>query len=72
MARKLRDRQKERRRTAGAALRKAGYVPIPRWWVLPDELDVIYRMAHNHEKHVSEIRCRALGIRKGDDDAHYD
>ena len=25
------------------ALRKAGFVKIPAWWVLPDELEVIHR-----------------------------
>ena len=38
------------------ALRKAGYLPLPRWWVRPDELDVIRRMAHNHQDHVTDIK----------------
>jgi len=39
------------------ALRKAGFVPIPRWWVKRDELDVIHRIAHNHADRVNEIRA---------------
>lgn len=40
------------------ALRAAGFVRIPAWWVTPDELEVIHRMAHNHEEIVTEIRNR--------------
>ena len=40
------------------ALRKAGYVRIPAWWVLPDELEVIRRMAHKHASHITEIRLK--------------
>lgn len=54
-------RQKDRRDRAAKALRAAGYVPIPRWWVTPDELDVISRMARNHDEHVNEIRGQAIG-----------
>jgi hypothetical protein len=39
-----------------AELRRRGYVPIPRWWVTPDELEVIRRMAHNHEDEIAEVR----------------
>lgn len=39
-----------------AALRAAGFVRIPAWWVTPDELEVIHRMAHNHEDIVVAIR----------------
>jgi len=61
---KHREHQKERRAVSAEALREAGYVPIPRWWVTPDELDVIARMAHNHDQHVNEIRSRVLGREK--------
>lgn len=42
------------------ALRKAGFIPLPRWWVTQEELSVIHRMAHNHEDEVNRIRkeCR--------------
>lgn len=43
------------------ALRKAGFLPIPRWWVKQDELDVIHRIAHNHAEHVNEIRAQCRG-----------
>ena len=38
------------------ALRAAGFVRIPDWWVRPEELEVIYRMAHNHEHEINRIR----------------
>lgn len=38
------------------ALRAAGFVPLPRWWVTQDELSVIHRMAHNHEDEITRIR----------------
>lgn len=38
------------------ALRKAGFSPIPRWWVTQDQLDVIRRMALGNEGVVTEIR----------------
>jgi hypothetical protein len=38
------------------ALRKAGFVPLPRWWVTQDELSAIHRMAHNHESEITRIR----------------
>ena len=41
------------------ALRKAGYVRLPAWWVRPEELDVIHRMAHNHEYEINRIRQEA-------------
>lgn len=41
------------------ALREAGFVPVPRWWVRPEELDVIGRIARNHEHTVTEIRNKA-------------
>ncbi len=38
------------------ALRKAGFVRLPAWWVTRDELEVIHHMAHNHEAEVNRIR----------------
>jgi len=40
------------------ALRAAGFVRIPAWWVTPDELEVIHRMAHNHQSEVNRIRAK--------------
>lgn len=47
------------------AIRRAGYVRIPAWWVLPDELEAIHRIAHNHEEEIKRIRQQARGKRKG-------
>ena len=43
------------------ALRKAGYVRIPAWWVLPDELEAIHRMANKHASRITEIRLKQRG-----------
>jgi len=53
-------RRKDRRDHSAQALRAAGYVPLPRWWVLPEEMEVIHRMAHNHEDEVNRIRGEAI------------
>lgn len=41
------------------ALRRAGFVPLPRWWVTQDQLEVIHRMAHGNKDVVNEIRAKA-------------
>ena len=46
---------------AAKALREAGYRPLPRWWVLADELDAIHRVAQKHEAEVRRIRNEAKG-----------
>jgi len=53
-------RRKDRRDHSAQALRAAGYVPLPRWWVLPEEMEVIHRMAHNHQDEVNRIRGEAI------------
>ena len=40
------------------ALRKAGFVRIPAWWVTRDELEVIHRMAHKHASTITAIRLQ--------------
>ena len=50
------------------ALRKAGFVKIPAWWVLPEELEVIHRMAHKHSSHITAIRLSCRGEGKGEYD----
>lgn len=49
------------------AMRKAGFVKIPAWWVTPDELEVIHRMAHKHSSHITAIRLKSRD-RAGRDD----
>ena len=44
-------------RGVNEALRRAGYKCLPDWWVTEAEFDVIYRIAHNHEEHINEIRA---------------
>jgi hypothetical protein len=41
------------------ALRAAGFVPLPRWWVKREDLDLIEYMARQHESEVNSIRHEA-------------
>ena len=61
-------RRKHRRDHSAQALRAAGYVPVPRWWVLPEELEVIHRMAHNHQDEVNRIRGEAIAKKEAYDE----
>lgn len=42
-------------------LRQLGFVPLPRWWVTPDQLEVIRRMAHGHQDTINEVRAEYRG-----------
>ena len=42
----------------GKALRAAGFVPLPRLWVRPEELTLIRRIAFQNEQAVNEIRAQ--------------
>lgn len=44
---------------AAKALREAGYLPLPRLWVTPDQMQVIVRMAEGNKDVVNEIRAAA-------------
>lgn len=46
------------------AMRKAGFVKIPAWWVTRDELEVIHRMAHKHSSRITAIRLQQRGIQE--------
>ena len=41
------------------ALRAAGYLPLPRWWVKKEDLDLIEYMAKQHQAEVNRIRKEA-------------
>jgi len=43
------------------ALREAGFVPLPRLWVTPDQLSRIKSMAEENSDVVNEIRRKARG-----------
>ena len=47
---------------AAKALREAGFVPLPRLWVTPDQLVVIKRMAEGNSDVVNEIRRKAREV----------
>lgn len=51
--------KKQRSASTADAFRAAGFVRLPPWWVKPDELEVIYRMAHNHQSEINRIRAEA-------------
>lgn len=40
----------------GKALREAGFVPLPRLWVRPEELTLIRRIAFQNADEVNRIR----------------
>lgn len=41
------------------ALRAAGYVPLPRWWVTREQMELIEYMARQNEAEVNRIRAEA-------------
>lgn len=45
---------------AAKALRAAGFVPLPRWWVKAEDLALIEYMARQHADEVSRIRASVL------------
>jgi hypothetical protein len=49
----------ELKNASAVALREAGYVPLPRWWVTRADLDVIAQMAQAHAEDVNRIRAQA-------------
>lgn len=56
-------------KSAGAlALRRAGFIPLPRWWVTEDQFEVIRRMAMGNDEVVNQIRESAnrKARKKGD------
>lgn len=44
---------------AAEALREAGYLPLPRWWVTQEQLDLIAYMIKDNASEVSRIRAKA-------------
>lgn len=41
------------------ALREAGFVPLPRWWVRQEDMDLIEYMALKYAEEVNAIRAQA-------------
>ena len=40
----------------GKKLREMGFVPMPRWWVTPEELEIIGRITKKHLPTVLKIK----------------
>lgn len=57
------DSSKNKPNPVGAALRAAGFVPLPRLWVRPEELTLIRKIAFQNEAAVNEIRRQ---VREGE------
>lgn len=38
------------------ALRDAGYIPLPRWWMTQDQVDLIAYMARQNKPDIDRIR----------------
>jgi hypothetical protein len=55
-------------RGVNETLRRAGFKRLPAWWVTEAEFDVIWRMAHNHEEHINELRASCRNRRVDTDD----
>ena len=49
---------------AAKALREAGFVPLPRLWVTPDQMEVIVKMAEGNRDVVNDIRGKANRVAK--------
>lgn len=41
------------------ALREAGYLPLPRWWVTREQMDLIEYMVRENQDEVNKIREEA-------------
>lgn len=37
-------------------LREAGYVPLPRWWVKPEDIEIIRRLTSHHAAEIFKLR----------------
>lgn len=46
---------------AAIALRAAGFVPLPRWWVTREQLELVEYMARQNADAVNSIRSKAKG-----------
>lgn len=55
-------RKIEQKSAQAQALRAAGFVPLPRLWVTPDQLDAVMRMAEGNRDVVNDIRGKARQV----------
>lgn len=47
---------------SAVALRAAGYLPLPRYWVTKEQMDLIMYMVRQNEEDVTRIRAEANGL----------
>lgn len=47
---------------SAVALREAGYLPLPRYWVTRDQMDLIMYMVRQNEEDVTRIRVEANAL----------
>lgn len=47
---------------SAVALRAAGYLPLPRYWVTREQMDLIMYMVRQNEEDVTRIRVEANGL----------
>lgn len=45
------------------ALRAAGYLPCPRWWLTAEQMELVAYMARQNAVDVNRIRGEANGVR---------
>lgn len=56
-------RRKEQSDHFAAALRAEGYLPLPRWWVTPEQMDIIAFIARQNEGKIKSIKDRVYAER---------
>lgn len=49
-------------------MREAGYIPLPRLWVTPDQMEMIQYMARQNADEVNRIRADAHRDEEGEKD----
>lgn len=49
---------------SAVALRAAGYLPLPRYWVTREQMDLIMYMVRQNEEDVTRIRVEANALPK--------
>lgn len=56
-------RRKEQSDHFAAALREAGYKPLPRWWVTPAQMDIIAFISRQNDADIKKIKDRVYADR---------
>lgn len=55
----LQDHIEMRQGVVAKKLREAGYVPLPRWWAKPEDVEEIRKMTSRHVSDIFKLRDEA-------------